>query len=197
MRDAIEAAVDRVNGTPGHAASFDALHDLLEVQAYRLSYWRTASHEINYRRFFDVNTLAGMRVEHPEVFAATHRLLAELLRDGKVHGVRIDHPDGLFDPAGYFEMLQELAAGRGISAGPRSPAPASRPIARSTSSPRKILSGAEPLPSLVGRSRHDRLQLSERPERPLRQSVAGAPHPPRLREAHRPQRSVRRCRVRC
>ena len=61
--EAIEAAVREVNGTPGDPASFDALHELLEAQAYRLAYWRTASHEINYRRFFDVNTLAGLRVE--------------------------------------------------------------------------------------------------------------------------------------
>ena len=90
--------------------SFDQLHELLESQPYRLSYWRTASHEINYRRFFDVNTLAGLRVERPEVFGATHKLLETLLRDGIVDAVRIDHPDGLFDPARYFEMLQELAA---------------------------------------------------------------------------------------
>ena len=66
------------------------------------SYWRTASHEINYRRFFDVNTLAGLRVEDPDVFAATHRLLAQLLAEDRVPAVRVDHPDGLFDPARYF-----------------------------------------------------------------------------------------------
>ena len=102
-------AVTRVNGTPGQPGSFDALHDLLEAQAYRLSYWRTASHEINYRRFFDINTLAGIRVERQEVFDETHRLLGQLIRDGRVQGVRVDHPDGLFDPARYFEMLQSLA----------------------------------------------------------------------------------------
>ena len=110
VRQAIEAAVIRVNGTPGDAASYDALHELLEAQAYRLSHWRTASDEINYRRFFDINTLAGLRVEDKVVFEATHHLLEQLLRDGSVHAVRVDHPDGLFDPARYFEMLQELAA---------------------------------------------------------------------------------------
>ena len=99
-----------LNGTVGQPKSFDALHELLEAQAYRLAYWRTASHEINYRRFFDVNTLAGLRVEDPSVFAAIHRLLAQLLREGRATGVRIDHPDGLFDPAKYFEMLQDLAS---------------------------------------------------------------------------------------
>ena len=105
----LNEAVQRVNGTPGQPASFDALHDLLEAQAYRLSYWRTASHEINYRRFFDINTLAGIRVERQEVFDETHRLLGRLIRDGRLQGIRVDHPDGLFDPARYFDMLQALA----------------------------------------------------------------------------------------
>ena len=109
VRAAIDEAVSRFNGEPGRPDSFDSLHDLLEVQVYRLAYWRTASHEINYRRFFDINTLAGLRVEVPEVFEATHALLGELLRTGQVSGVRIDHPDGLFDPARYFDDLQALA----------------------------------------------------------------------------------------
>jgi (1->4)-alpha-D-glucan 1-alpha-D-glucosylmutase len=110
VRDALETAIRAVNGTPGSPSSFDGLHELLESQAYRLAYWRTASHEINYRRFFDINTLAGLRVEDPAVFEATHRLLGELIAAGSVHAVRVDHPDGLFDPARYFEMLQDLAA---------------------------------------------------------------------------------------
>jgi (1->4)-alpha-D-glucan 1-alpha-D-glucosylmutase len=109
VREQIETTVRRFNGEPGRPESFDALHELLESQAYRLAYWRTASDEINYRRFFDVNTLAGLRVEDPDVFAATHQLLAQLIRERKVNGVRVDHSDGLFDPAGYFRMLQELA----------------------------------------------------------------------------------------
>jgi (1->4)-alpha-D-glucan 1-alpha-D-glucosylmutase len=107
---AIEQAVREFNGTPGNTASFNRLHELLEAQPYRLAYWRTASHEINYRRFFDINTLAGLRVEHKEVFDATHQLLGTLLKEKKVQAVRIDHPDGLFDPARYFTMLQQLAA---------------------------------------------------------------------------------------
>ncbi|OFW07992.1 MAG: malto-oligosyltrehalose synthase [Acidobacteria bacterium RIFCSPLOWO2_02_FULL_67_36] len=141
---AIDVAVRQVNGTPGHPRSFDALHELLEAQAYRLSYWRTASHEINYRRFFDVNTLAGLRVEIPEVFEATHQLLANLLRDGNVHAVRVDHPDGLFDPAGYFDRLQALAARVwGIDRGSGS-VPPDRPLYVVAE---KILSGHEHLPS--------------------------------------------------
>jgi (1->4)-alpha-D-glucan 1-alpha-D-glucosylmutase len=108
--DAAARIIAEFNGVAGQPKSFDRLHELLEEQAYRLAYWRTAAHEINYRRFFDVNTLAGLRVEDPDVFAAIHRLLGTLLRDGRVTGVRIDHPDGLFDPAKYFDMLQDLAA---------------------------------------------------------------------------------------
>jgi len=74
--DERERILLKLNGVPGQPHTFDALHAVLEEQAYRLAYWRTAAHEINYRRFFDVNTLAGLRVEDPEVFAAIHRLLA-------------------------------------------------------------------------------------------------------------------------
>lgn len=110
VRRAIDDAVLAANGSPGRPDSFDALHVLLESQAYRLAYWRTASHEINYRRFFDINTLAGIRVEDPDVFRETHQLLRALMADGRVDAVRIDHPDGLYDPKRYFEMLQGLAA---------------------------------------------------------------------------------------
>ena len=108
--DAAAKVLAEFNGEASDARTFDRLHDLLETQAYRLAYWRTAAHEINYRRFFDVNTLAGLRVEDPDVFESIHQLLATLIREERVTGVRIDHPDGLFDPARYFEMLQNLAA---------------------------------------------------------------------------------------
>ena len=91
--EAIDVAVREVNGEAGRPESFDALHELLEAQAYRLSYWRTASHEINYRRFFDVNQLAGLRVEDPEVFAATHTLLNELIEERPGPG-RAHRPSG-------------------------------------------------------------------------------------------------------
>ncbi len=113
----IDAAIAEFNGQPGNAGSFDRLHGLLEVQAYRLAYWRTAFDEINYRRFFDINDLAGLRMEDPRVFADTHTLLLDLIGEGIVTGIRIDHPDGLFDPAAYFESLQaavrERAGGTG------------------------------------------------------------------------------------
>ena len=89
------------------AGDGDAMHELLEQQAYRLAFWRVASDEINYRRFFDINDLAALRMEDEAVFEATHALVLDLLREGAVHALRIDHPDGLFDPAGYFRRLQQ------------------------------------------------------------------------------------------
>ncbi len=136
----IQNGVRTFNGAPGDPASFNLLHDLLEEQVYRLSYWRTASHEINYRRFFDINSLAGLRVEDPDVFGAIHQLLAKLLAERRVTGVRIDHVDGLFDPARYFEWLQDLAATAwGISR-----TPDERPLYVVVE---KILSEGEHLPS--------------------------------------------------
>jgi (1->4)-alpha-D-glucan 1-alpha-D-glucosylmutase len=108
----LDEAVRRLNGTPDVPASFDALHALLEEQGYRLAYWRVAADEINFRRFFDINTLAALRMERPEVFAATHRLVLDLVSQGRVHALRIDHPDGLYDPAGYFRGLREAIAAR-------------------------------------------------------------------------------------
>jgi (1->4)-alpha-D-glucan 1-alpha-D-glucosylmutase len=107
---AVMQAVAQINGTPGNPRSFDALDSLLNDQSYRLAFWRVAAEEINYRRFFDVNDLAAIRMELPQVFDATHRLLLELIGDGAVTGVRIDHPDGLYLPREYFEKLQRRAA---------------------------------------------------------------------------------------
>jgi len=106
----IDENVAEINGTATGAANFDLLHDLLQAQAYRLAFWRVAADEINYRRFFDVNDLAALRMENPEVFEATHRLIFELLSRGYVNGLRIDHPDGLYAPQEYFERLQAMAA---------------------------------------------------------------------------------------
>lgn len=94
------------NGTAGQPPTFDPLHRLLERQAYRLSYWKVAADEINYRRFFDINDLAGLRMDNPEVFDATHALVMELIATGRLDGLRIDHPDGLYDPLGYYRRLQ-------------------------------------------------------------------------------------------
>jgi len=103
---AIEKAVETINGHVGNPRSFDRLDELLNAQSYRLAFWRVAAEEINYRRFFDVNDLAAIRLELPEVFDATHKLLFELVAGGAVSGLRIDHPDGLYRPLEYFEKLQ-------------------------------------------------------------------------------------------
>jgi (1->4)-alpha-D-glucan 1-alpha-D-glucosylmutase len=110
LAEAIERVVEHVNGKPGERASFEALHELAEAQAYRLAYWRVAADEINYRRFFDINELAALRAENETVFEATHRLMLELAAEGKIDGLRIDHPDGLYDPAQYFRRLQDRYA---------------------------------------------------------------------------------------
>jgi len=125
LMEAVERVVRQYNGTPGERASFDALDALLEAQAYRLAYWRVATDEINYRRFFDINDLAALRMENPATFEATHRFVLELCAAGKVDGLRIDHPDGLYDPAEYFRRLQtryaQLAGAEAESAPARKP----------------------------------------------------------------------------
>jgi (1->4)-alpha-D-glucan 1-alpha-D-glucosylmutase len=106
VKNAIQSAVDEWQD--GHEPkNLDRLDALISEQPYRLSYWRVAAEEINYRRFFDVNSLAAIRVELPEVFDATHRLLLELFANGSLDGVRIDHIDGLARPAQYLEMLRQ------------------------------------------------------------------------------------------
>jgi (1->4)-alpha-D-glucan 1-alpha-D-glucosylmutase len=87
------------------------LAELVDRQWYRLAHWRVADEELNYRRFFDVDTLAAIRVEDPEVFEATHALLLELIEAGSLDGLRIDHPDGLADPRGYLRRLHERTGG--------------------------------------------------------------------------------------
>jgi (1->4)-alpha-D-glucan 1-alpha-D-glucosylmutase len=110
VREYVQSAVTRLNGTAGDSHSFDALHELLEAQVYRLAHWRVSAEEINYRRFFDVNDLIGLRMEDPQVFAATQKLIRRLLAEDAVIGLRIDHPDGMFNPPQYFTRLQMLFA---------------------------------------------------------------------------------------
>jgi (1->4)-alpha-D-glucan 1-alpha-D-glucosylmutase len=108
----IAAAIDRalhlLNGNRDYPDSFGPLHRLLEQQSYRLAHWRIASSDINYRRFFDVNSLAGLRVELSDVFQKSHDLLFRLIREGRIDGLRIDHIDGLADPLGYARALQAV-----------------------------------------------------------------------------------------
>lgn len=89
--------------------------ELVDRQHYRLAYWKVADEELNYRRFFDVGTLAAIRVEDPDVFDRTHALVAGLVRDGVVDGLRIDHPDGLADPQGYLDRLAEATDGAWVA----------------------------------------------------------------------------------
>lgn len=120
IREHVERCLVAVNGVAGERASFAALHHLLDQQAYRLAYWRTAFHEINYRRFFDINGLASVRMEDPEVFANAHRRLLRMVADGQVTGIRLDHIDGLHDPAAYLDQLAGAlreATGRGGATG--------------------------------------------------------------------------------
>jgi (1->4)-alpha-D-glucan 1-alpha-D-glucosylmutase len=97
------------NGTPGDLQSREPLHTLLQAQAFRLAHWWVATDEINYRRFFDLNDLASLRVELEPVFDATHPWLLEQTRLGRIDGFRVDHPDGLHDPLAYFQRLQSRA----------------------------------------------------------------------------------------
>jgi (1->4)-alpha-D-glucan 1-alpha-D-glucosylmutase len=103
---AIGNALTEFAGSPDEPESFAPLHRLLEAQSYRIADWRVAGEEINYRRFFNINDLAGLRMELPELFDKTHQLMFELIERGDVDGLRIDHIDGLFDPRGYCEELQ-------------------------------------------------------------------------------------------
>ncbi|MEO8346741.1 MAG: malto-oligosyltrehalose synthase, partial [Betaproteobacteria bacterium] len=107
LAKAIDGALSALNEGAADDAGRDRLHALLEAQTYRLAFWRVASDEINYRRFFDINELAGLRMQNDAVFDATHELILGLAADGAIGGLRIDHPDGLYDPARYFARLQQ------------------------------------------------------------------------------------------
>jgi (1->4)-alpha-D-glucan 1-alpha-D-glucosylmutase len=129
----VEEVLRRVNLDPA------ALEEMLLQQNYRLSYWRVATEEINYRRFFDVIELAAIRMEDPRVFDDVHALVFRLMADGSVTAVRLDHTDGLFDPEGYFAAFQDGARRRLAEAGLSIEAPV-HVIAE------KILQGGEELP---------------------------------------------------
>ena len=119
VRRAVHEALIVLNGFKGQPQSFDRLEQLLAEQAYRLSYWRVAADEINYRRFFDINELAAVRVEERPVFTAVHEIVFRLMKQGLVTGLRIDHVDGLHNPEKYLLDVQREAAaaeGRGRAA---------------------------------------------------------------------------------
>lgn len=106
VRQFLKSRITLFNGKKKAANSFDYLDRLLENQFYRLSFWRVACHEINYRRFFNIHELVAIRIEDEDVLEAHHRWLFELIGSGKVQGLRIDHPDGLYDPVCYFATIR-------------------------------------------------------------------------------------------
>ena len=106
MRDLVDENLRTFNGNEKEPHSLDLLDDLLSRQIWRLSYWRVATEEINYRRFFDINSLAAIKMENPVVFQKTHELLLKLIGEGKITGLRVDHPDGLYNPSEYMKRLQ-------------------------------------------------------------------------------------------
>ncbi|MCZ7660863.1 MAG: malto-oligosyltrehalose synthase [Xanthobacteraceae bacterium] len=106
---AIDAAVARFNGAPGDLASWSRLDALIRDQSWRVAHFRVAADDINYRRFFNINDLAGIRMEMDEVFDHAHALVFSLLDEGTLDGLRLDHVDGLLDPKGYFQRLRETA----------------------------------------------------------------------------------------
>jgi (1->4)-alpha-D-glucan 1-alpha-D-glucosylmutase len=133
----IDRNIQNMNGSPGDSVSHDQLHELIKTQSYRLAFWRVAADDINYRRFFDINDLAALRQEDETVFNQTHEFVLQLFCEGKIDGLRIDHPDGLYNPRQYFERLQSSrnsSAGKECNASPYIVA-------------EKILSGQEQLAS--------------------------------------------------
>ncbi len=137
FRERVHLLLKSYNGVAGSPSSFDRLHALLQAQHYRLAYWRVGPEEINYRRFFDISELVSVRMELPEVFEACHLSIARLLRQGELSGLRIDHPDGLWNPREYFCRLQEMYA---QNAQPKTDRPLYVVV-------EKILSPGEPLPA--------------------------------------------------
>src|ERR1051325_3704235 len=101
----VDFALKNFSGNPGQLATFQPLKGLLELQHYRLACWQVG--QMNYRRFFDVNELVSLRMELPQVFDAAHQLVSKLVQQGKVTGLRIDHPDGLWNPKQYLEWLRQ------------------------------------------------------------------------------------------
>ncbi|HEX7504382.1 MAG TPA: malto-oligosyltrehalose synthase, partial [Syntrophales bacterium] len=106
-RQLIDARLEEVNGSPGHPESFATFDAVLSNQFYRLAHWRLSAEEINYRRFFDISELIGVRVEDGDVFRLTHNLIFRLIDRGLIDGLRVDHIDGLFDPTAYLGQVRQ------------------------------------------------------------------------------------------
>jgi (1->4)-alpha-D-glucan 1-alpha-D-glucosylmutase len=147
VREAIQVALEQINGHADDPHSFDQLDAMLSDQAYRLSSWHVAADEVNYRRFFDINDLAAIRVEDPEVFTAVHATIFRLVEAGAITGLRIDHVDGLLDPASYLSEVQRCAGAPASSAEPGVPDGASAAGGRAIYTVvEKILAHGERLP---------------------------------------------------
>ena len=172
---ALEAAVRSFTGTAAEPASFDALHELLELQAWHLAYWRVAADDINYRRFFDVNDLAALRVDNASVFDVTHRLALQLIGAGLIDGVRIDHVDGLYDPLGYVCRLQQRVGAVTGRSGTRAPVRGGREDHRLVRAPARGVAGA----------RRDWLPLRQRRQPHAHRLGDPQPHGPRVSHADR------------
>jgi isoamylase len=140
---AVSQSLTRINGTAGAPTSFDELDRLLRDQGYRLASWRVAAEEINYRRFFDVNSLAAIRMEDPQVFERAHRLIFSLVDQGRIKALRLDHTDGLYDPLGYLDKVQRRFRGD-VTDPTLNPDDAARPLPLLVE---KILETGERLPS--------------------------------------------------
>jgi (1->4)-alpha-D-glucan 1-alpha-D-glucosylmutase len=134
----LQACAEGWQGQPGEPRSWDRLDHLMQRQAWRLAHWRTAGDELNYRRFFDINGLAGLRMEDDTVFEAAHRRVLQWVGQGRVQGLRIDHPDGMADPEAYFRRLASRCAEVREAAG--QPGPGTYLVAE------KIFSEDEPWP---------------------------------------------------
>lgn len=111
VRQALDERLREVNGTPGDSGSFAVLDGILSRQYYRLAYWRVAAECVNYRRFFDINELIGVRVEDDNVFRLMHDLVVRLVSRGWITGLRVDHIDGLYDPSAYLDRLRQAFPG--------------------------------------------------------------------------------------
>jgi len=107
IREFLGQTLELFNGTPGDPRSFDLLDALLSEQNFRLSFWKFANEEINYRRFFTINELISVRIEDQKIFEETHKLAFRFMDEGKIDGLRVDHVDGLYDPSGYLERLRK------------------------------------------------------------------------------------------
>ncbi len=142
---AMSGMLEKFNGVRGNPKSITRLESLLRKQFYRLAFWRTGLDELNYRRFFDISDLAAVRMETPHVFDSSHVLIGRLMREGKIRGLRIDHPDGLWNPAVYFERLQHLfAAETGLKATDPDPLKAGSELARENPSSFRVSPKAPP-----------------------------------------------------